>query len=64
MGFFNQRPRRHYSRFDRALDEEKHRRIQFQRLQHYERPRGRSLFWLLVMLAAVAYLLYYLSQLN
>ncbi|MCF7797791.1 MAG: hypothetical protein K9N11_08130 [Lentisphaeria bacterium] len=64
MGFLNQRPRRHYSRFDRAMEGEKRRRIEFHRLQRYERPKGRSLFWLLVMVAVVVYLLYYLTQLN
>ena len=60
--FFKPYRRRWKSRFE--LEEEDNHRIHFRRLSPYPRPRGRSVWWLAAMIAAVLYLLYYLAKLQ
>ncbi|OIO61132.1 MAG: hypothetical protein AUJ47_09845 [Candidatus Marinimicrobia bacterium CG1_02_48_14] len=60
--WFNQKRQRRYTRFDKAAEEENRKRVQFRRLQAYERTVGRNPLWLGVMLAAVLFLIYYLSK--
>lgn len=61
MGFLspvrNRRPRR----FEH-VEEDDGQRIHFHRLNPYHRGKGRSILWLVVMIAFVAYLIFYLNQ--
>ncbi len=61
MSFFNARPSRRPRRFEQ-VEQDDGKRVHFHRLSPYRRDRGRSLLWLLVMLAFVSYLIYYLNH--
>ena len=60
MGFFTAPKHRRPRRFDQVEDEDK--RIHLHRLGAYTRPRGRSMLWLVVMIAFIAYLIFYLNH--
>ena len=62
MGIFDARPARSRPRRFEQVEPEDHRRIHFKRLNPYHRSRGRSLMWLLVMIAFIVYLIVYLNQ--
>jgi hypothetical protein len=61
MGFLGSPYRRRPRRFEQVEEEQDH-RIHFRNLSPYQRDRGRSLIWMLVMVGFVIFMIYYLSK--